>query len=82
MSFGGDFLDSPIAGMSFPDGGQCVNCRYYRDGQKCAAFPNGIPEAIHDDVVDHTVPVDGDNGIQYEPWPSFAVPGETTSQEE
>lgn len=33
----------------------------------CAAFMEGIPDAILEGEVDHRSPVDGDHGIQFEP---------------
>ena len=33
----------------------------------CAAFPRGIPESIYLSQIKHTSPVDGDNGIVFEP---------------
>lgn len=32
----------------------------------CDAFPEGIPEGILFGEIDHTQPVEGDHGIQYE----------------
>jgi hypothetical protein len=31
----------------------------------CAAFPQGIPQAVLDNTLDHREPVDGDNGIRW-----------------
>lgn len=45
---------------------QCPSCRYYLYDLKCLAFPDGIPDDILTGEFDHTVPHDGDNGIQYE----------------
>jgi len=49
---------------------QCFNCtRLFEtaDGPlSCLAFPDGIPEAIITGEVDHSVPFEGDHGIQYE----------------
>lgn len=39
-----------------------------RDGSdRCGAFPDGIPQAILDNEADHRQPVDGDQGIRFEP---------------
>jgi len=47
---------------------QCVWCRHrWANGQRCAAFPNGIPEAIIRNRHDHREPYDGDSGICFEP---------------
>jgi hypothetical protein len=32
----------------------------------CSAFPDGIPLMVLDGDVDHTKPIDGDGGIQFE----------------
>ena len=49
----------------------CAGCKdYNRDGGwgfRCAAFPDGIPEAITFSEVDHRDPFDGDRGIRFEP---------------
>ena len=54
---------------------RCLNCKHLNivnedmvkvpDGT-CKAFPDGIPFNIMSGEVDHHLPVDGDNGIQYE----------------
>lgn len=36
---------------------------------KCQAFPDGIPTEIIANLWDHTDPIAGDNGIQFEPTP-------------
>lgn len=46
----------------------CLSCRHVRADYTCAAFPDEIPAIIvrgHP----HETPVEGDNGIQYEPRP-------------
>jgi len=37
------------------------------EGPTCAAFPDGIPQGIWDNKVDHRVPIAGDHGIVFEP---------------
>lgn len=52
----------------------CVFCKHvHKDGNfgrgrrtTCAAFPGGIPVDILDGKNDHTAPVSGDHGIQFE----------------
>jgi hypothetical protein len=47
---------------------QCVWCRHrWSSGQRCEAFPEGIPEAILCNHHDHRVPFEGDSGILFEP---------------
>lgn len=75
MAIGQD-LNNPLGGMEFSHSGQCLNCAHYDGEQKCAAFPKGIPEAVFDDAVDHTVPVDGDNGIQFQAQHVWSNPDE------
>ena len=50
----------------------CLYCiRYVSPAQSdnleghCAAFPQGIPDSILDNEVDHRLPVSGDNGIRF-----------------
>jgi len=49
----------------------CSSCRHWNradfSGYKCAAFPDGIPEAILISEHDHREPYPGDNGIRYDP---------------
>lgn len=48
----------------------CSHCRHF-DAESvkraCRAFPGGIPVSIWEGRNDHTRPVPGDNGIQFEP---------------
>lgn len=50
---------------------QCRNCALriesFDEKNICAAFPDGIPEAIITGEVDHSKPYPGDNGFRYEP---------------
>ncbi len=53
--------------FTFPS---CNNCKhYFRDkpGATCAAFPDGIPDAILTGENDHRKPYPGDHGIRFEP---------------
>jgi hypothetical protein len=55
---------------------QCHTCQHFRSpfsgdgtgegGPTCAAFPDGIPEAILTNQVDHRDPQPGDHGIQWQ----------------
>jgi len=44
---------------------QCICCSHYRRLLTCDAFPDGIPEVIHDDRFDHRNPYPGDHGIRF-----------------
>ena len=55
----------------------CMGCRHYRGAIKidllrdidaviCAAFPDGIPDIVVDNLHDHKAPIPDDNGIQFE----------------
>jgi hypothetical protein len=47
---------------------QCVWCRHrFEGGDRCRAFPDGIPDAIIKNRHDHCDPYDGDRGVRYEP---------------
>jgi len=48
---------------------QCLTCKHYREtavGAACTAFPDGIPDDIFRNVVMHSTPIEGDNGIIWE----------------
>lgn len=51
----------------------CVTCKHLypkkkrEDNNTCKAFPKGIPNIIRFFEHDHKTPIEGDNGIQYEP---------------
>ena len=53
-------------------GSQCLECKWFEGatvgnlGLKCKAFPDGISAELLSGVTDHTKPVDGDHGIQFE----------------
>jgi hypothetical protein len=55
--------------MTTPAPPICDGCvhRIPGDFARCAAFPEGIPDAIIFSEVDHREPYEGDHGIQFEP---------------
>lgn len=64
---------------------QCGACARYRspfsaentgglDGPFCAAFPDGIPDRIFNNEVDHREPIAGDHGLQWTPRPGAEFP--------
>ena len=63
------FGDSDLRGISLGVC-QCNKCLHVADdGLSCDAFPGGIPMDILAGRVAHTTPFEGDNDIQFEPWP-------------
>lgn len=49
---------------------QCVYCRHLSPGTftpGCKAFPGGIPDDVLTNSTDHRHPIDGDDGIRFEP---------------
>ena len=48
----------------------CAGCKHFHfddmSGNKCDAFPDGVPEDIFLSRVDHREPYPGDRGIQFE----------------
>ena len=52
----------------------CADCWHFHSedvtGNKCDAFPSGIPDKIFLLEVDHHKPYLGDHGIQFEPLPA------------
>ena len=53
----------------------CSYCAHFnKEGPfACPAFPDGIPQAMLRSRIDHTKPVDGDHGIQFEQDPAKPV---------
>ena len=45
----------------------CDHCKHRREGDTCAAFPDGIPSLGFHFNTDHRRPFEGDNGIRFEP---------------
>ena len=46
----------------------CIRCtRLSAEGLSCDAFPKGIPETILEYRHDHRKPLDGDNGLTFDP---------------
>ena len=45
----------------------CTFCIHYLGDEKCKAFPDGIPNDVFCGYIQHTEPVEGDNGIIFEP---------------
>jgi hypothetical protein len=44
----------------------CMSCKHSNHNGTCKAFPGKIPLEILSGEVDHFLPYNGDNGIQYE----------------
>lgn len=62
-----DTLDGP---RSFYHNRCCIGCKHRLGGRglySCAAFPDGIPDDIFFDRVNHLEPYPGDGGLQWEP---------------
>lgn len=69
---------------------QCSTCARYRsafsvtpfaDGSFCEAFPDGIPDSVYENLLDHREPVDGDHGIRWQSngrdeFPEYAFPAD------
>jgi len=66
------FVDTDLSFISL-GGAECHKCKHLNeetndDGEEtCKAFPAGIPDDIIIGDTLHRVPVDGDNGITFEP---------------
>lgn len=46
----------------------CETCKRFWGWRSCEAFPREIPDIIWREGDPHTKPVEGDNGITYEPF--------------
>ena len=49
---------------------QCARCARYNEEEtrillSCEAFPDGIPDDIFFNTLDHTKPINGDHGLQF-----------------
>ena len=53
-------------GMDFTDHPICNKCKHRSRGIYCVAYPEGIPRSILLNEQDHTKPIKGDHGIQFE----------------
>lgn len=49
----------------------CHHCDRFYGVDRCAAFPDGIPDGILAGAVDHRQPVDGDRGFRFVPAEDF-----------
>ena len=47
---------------------ECMKCKhwYTHSGQRCGAFPDGIPAKIMNMEIKHREPYAGDHGLQFE----------------
>ena len=49
----------------------CASCRHLDllrlSKRRCAAFPDGIADAVWDGQIEHRAPLPGDRGIQFAP---------------
>jgi hypothetical protein len=52
----------------------CMTCKHYHfdnyASMTCDAYPDGIPEKIIMNEVDHRKPYKNDNGLTYQPKPN------------
>jgi hypothetical protein len=53
-------------GMDFTEQPICNKCKHRSRSIYCAAYPEGIPRSILLNEQDHTKPINGDHGIQFE----------------
>jgi len=65
---------------------QCAACKHFRSAFSvtppretsfCSAFPDGIPDRVYANGVDHRQPVEGDHGVRWESngdeFPEYAL---------
>lgn len=55
---------------------RCLDCQHFKGKDEeerfiCEAFPNGIPEDVFWNKIDHTENTEGDNGIKYQEREGF-----------
>ena len=66
------FLSRP-SDFVYPLCNQCKHLDRIAKNATCAAYPEGIPDEILGNKVDHHKPYKGDHGIQFEPMDENAV---------
>ena len=54
----------------------CERCAHLRNAKTCAAFPQGIPDALWNAFRGHREPFPGDNGFQFQALPIPTAPVE------
>ena len=51
---------------------QCFDCKHFKgliqNQKRCSAFPDGIPDEIFKNSIQHNQPYPGDNGIRFEKY--------------
>ena len=57
-------MDSGADGMMLS---QCMTCERLQKHARCDAYPDGVPEAILKNQVDHREPFSGDGDLTYVP---------------
>ncbi len=50
----------------FPKVSQCLICQHRIEAHTCRAYPQGIPERIYDNALDHREAQAGDSGLRYQ----------------
>ena len=73
MTIGRDRNDKYVAPSSGTLFSQCMLCtRLDQPGAVCEAFPNGIPNAILENRLDHRKRIAGDQGVTFQLDPEVA----------